>query len=123
MCFRDGVNFPTKGYTCRIIYDAYVITDGEGLGLKVDSSRERVGGTIDFTLGMGKDPVIKGVSEAVMQMSRGERAHCTVTPRLAYSSKGVPAVVPPNAHMNFDIELITFEKFIPPKLNDMVKHQ
>jgi hypothetical protein len=55
-------------------------------------------------------------------MSRGERARCQVQPKLAYSHKGVPPLVPPNAQMNFDIELVTFEKYIPPTLAEMKVH-
>jgi hypothetical protein len=52
-------------------------------------------------------------------MSRGERVRCTIQPKLAHGGRGVHSYVPKNAVMNFDIELITFEDFRPPKQSEL----
>ena len=104
----DGVHFPKRGDTVRIIYDAYVIDGSDGLGIKVDSSRERGNTPYDDFI-IGSSEVIKGLEEVIYQMSRGERSHCTIQASLAYGMKGVPPLVPPNAAMNYDVEVLCFE--------------
>ena len=58
----------------------------------------------EFVLGIGQ--VIKGIDRAVLQMSYGERSKITVSPAYAYAQTGMPPLIPPNAALLFDIELL-----------------
>lgn len=46
---------------------------------------------------------------ALLQMSLGQRAKITCTPDLAYGATGHPGVIPPNATLIFDVELLKLE--------------
>ncbi|KRX96609.1 Dual specificity testis-specific protein kinase 2 [Trichinella pseudospiralis] len=94
----DGVNFPKAGQTVEVHY-----TGTFDNGKKFDSSRDR-GKPFKFVIGKGD--VIKGWDVGVAQMSIGQRAILKCTPDFAYGSKGVPGVIPPNANLNFDVELL-----------------
>ena len=75
-------------------------------GTKFDSSLDR-GSPFTFTLGQGQ--VIRGWDEGVAQMSIGEKAVLTCSPDYAYGSRGYPGVIPPNATLVFEVELLGFK--------------
>lgn len=49
------------------------------------------------------------LSSPVLQMSLGQRAKITCTPDMAYGTTGHPGVIPPNATLIFDVELLKLE--------------
>jgi FK506-binding protein 1 len=95
----DGKNFPKQGDKLEIHYVGTLAKDKTVF----DSSRAK-NKIFECTIGVGQ--VIKGWDEGLLKMSMGERSMLHVSSDLAYGEKGSGGNVPPNADLDFDIELI-----------------
>jgi peptidylprolyl isomerase len=79
-------------------------------GTEFDNSLNR-GQPIEFVLGKGM--VILGWDEGIALMKEGGKATLVIPPELAYGSQGAGGVIPPNATLTFDVELVSVQEGPP----------
>ena len=89
---------PSAGATVSVNYTGMLLD-----GRVFDSTTARGAPAVLRT-----DRVIKGWTEALLSMKRGERRMLVIPPELAYGEQGYPGVIPPNAFLVFDVQLIDF---------------
>jgi FKBP-type peptidyl-prolyl cis-trans isomerase len=90
-----------SGRTVRVHYTGTLLD-----GTEFDSSRPR-GEPIEFRLGTGE--VIAGWDEGIRGMRVGGRRELTIPSNMAYGSRGSGDVIPPNAALKFEVELVEVE--------------
>lgn len=92
---------PASGTNIKVHYTGRLLANDQVF----DSSRQR-GEPIAFPVGAGR--VIQGWDEALIKMKKGEERILIIPPELAYGSRGAGGVIPPNAWLVFDVELVDF---------------
>ncbi len=93
---------PETGQICVMNYTGWLYVDGKK-GAKFDSSLDR-GTPFEFPIGTGR--VIKGWDEGVASMKVGGKRTLIIPPALGYGARGAGGVIPPNATLIFDVELL-----------------
>ena len=92
---------PSNGNKVKVHYKGMLLD-----GTVFDSSFKR-NQPIEFTLGVGQ--VIKGWDEGISLLGIGDKASFIIPSHLAYGSSGAGGVIPPNATLVFEVELISAE--------------
>jgi peptidylprolyl isomerase len=93
---------PTLGQICVMHYTGWLYENGQK-GKKFDSSVDR---NEPFEFPIGQKRVIAGWDEGVASMKVGGKRTLIIPPALGYGARGAGAVIPPNAALMFDVELL-----------------
>ena len=92
----------TKGHKVSVHYTGWLYNNG-AKGAKFDSSLDR---GQPFAFGLGAGQVIRGWDEGVAGMKIGGKRTLIIPPELGYGASGAGGVIPPNATLMFDVELL-----------------
>ncbi|XP_075975972.1 FK506-binding protein 59kD isoform X2 [Anticarsia gemmatalis] len=111
-----GTDTPNVGCSVSVHYTGTLLD-----GTKFDSSRDR---NEPFEFNLGKGSVIKAWDIGVATMKKGEVCVLTCAPEYAYGAAGSPPVIPPNATLQFEIEMIDWkvEDLSPRKNKGILRH-
>jgi peptidylprolyl isomerase len=96
----------SRGATCKMHYTGWLYENGKR-GKKFDSSLDR-NDPFSFKLGAGQ--VIKGWDEGIVGMKVGGKRELIIPPQLGYGAAGAGGVIPPNATLDFEVELLGVQK-------------
>ena len=96
---QPGTGAEATGGTCVMHYTGWLWTDGA----KFDSSHDR---RSPFSFALGRGQVIKGWDEGVAGMKIGGKRTLLIPPGLGYGARGAGGVIPPNATLLFEVELL-----------------
>src|SRR6266581_1177373 len=93
---------PKPGQTCVMHYTGWLYQGG-AKGQKFDSSLDR---RQPFEFPIGRGQVIPGWDEGVASMKVGGKRTLIIPPQLGYGARGAGGVIPPNATLIFEVELL-----------------
>ena len=98
----------TAGKVVSVHYTGWLFdkSAADNKGKKFDSSRDRPG---NFTFPLGTGRVIKGWDQGVQGMKVGGQRTLMIPPSMGYGARGAGNVIPPNATLIFDVELMAVQ--------------
>jgi peptidylprolyl isomerase len=96
----------TKGADVAVHYTGWLYVDGKR-GMKFDSSIDR---RTPFQFKLGSGGVIRGWDEGVEGMRVGGKRELIIPPDLGYGARGAAGIIPPNATLDFEVELLKVSK-------------
>jgi FKBP-type peptidyl-prolyl cis-trans isomerase FkpA len=99
---EGGGDVATKGKNVTVHYTGWLYNDG-AQGAKFDSSKDR---NDPFVFSLGAGMVIRGWDEGVAGMKVGGQRTLIIPAALGYGARGAGGVIPPNATLKFDVELL-----------------
>jgi peptidylprolyl isomerase len=99
---KEGTGASAAGKTATVHYTGWLYGNGQK-GAKFDSSVDR---NEPFSFPVGAGRVIKGWDEGVAGMKVGGKRTLIIPPALGYGARGAGGVIPPNATLMFDVELL-----------------
>ncbi|KAF9934411.1 FK506-binding protein 2B [Linnemannia zychae] len=103
----DKSGYPRKGGNVAVFYTGYL---DDGTMFDTNDNTKKKSNPLRFKVGVGR--VIAGWDDAMLTMSRGEKAKIVIEPEHAYGKKGVPDAkvpIPPNARLTFEVELVSLD--------------
>lgn len=100
---KSSATTPKTGSTVTVHYTGWLNNAGQK-GAQFDSSHNR-NKPFSFILGVGQ--VIKGWDEGVASMKVGETRRLYIPANLGYGARGAGSIIPPNADLIFDVELLS----------------
>ncbi len=100
---REGQGDAAKDGDTLVVHYTGTLEDGK----KFDSSRDR---GQPFEVPLGQRRVIAGWEQGLQGMKPGEQRRLTIPPDLGYGARGAGGVIPPNATLVFDVELLELKR-------------
>ncbi|KAF9313368.1 FK506-binding protein 2B [Podila horticola] len=103
----DKIGYPKKGSKVAVFYTGYF---ANGTIFDTNDNTKKKSNPLRFKVGSGT--VIPGWDDAMLSMSRGEKAKIVIPAEHAYGKKGVPDAkipIPANAELTFEVELVSLD--------------
>mmetsp|Transcript_44420 Transcript_44420/g.105931 ORF Transcript_44420/g.105931 Transcript_44420/m.105931 type:complete len:122 (+) Transcript_44420:45-410(+) len=107
----DGKHYPMKRQTVTLHYVGYLDREGQkkfdstwDRGPKDPKTKKPIGRPFKFRIFSGQ--VVQGWDQGVSQLSLGEKARIIMSSDVAYGSRGIPGLIPPNATLFLEVTLL-----------------